>query len=81
MPFANSQRAVPKGHVRIAQRFNAGMAGKRSRVPKERLNCGARGLGFSRPFGTYAHRAAIPALKRRAILRCPSGTTSQTTCL
>jgi hypothetical protein len=29
--------AVPKGHARIAQRFNAGLDVKRSQVPKGRL--------------------------------------------
>ena len=29
---------------------------------------------FSRPFGTYGLDCKIPALKRRAILKCPFGT-------
>jgi hypothetical protein len=32
------------------------------------------GRWLSRPFGTYPFRTSIPALKRRAIVVCPSGT-------
>jgi hypothetical protein len=69
--------AVPKGRVRIAQRFNAGIGGVVCRVPKGRLTNSARLLPLNRPFGTYALGTAFPALKRRAIDRSPSGTTLQ----
>jgi hypothetical protein len=67
--------------VRIAQRFNAGMVVEHRRVPKGRLTNGARLLQFNRPFGTYALGTTFPALKRRAIVGSPSGTTLQFTCL
>ena len=60
--------------MRLAQRFNAGVS----------VRCGlspggtAEGTGlvpeFSRPFGTWRFGALFPALKRWAILTCPSGT-------
>ena len=62
---------VPKGPARIARRFNAGSGRTEGQVPKGRPN---RPLVFSRPFGTGFVCRLIPALKRRAILRCPSGT-------
>jgi len=68
---------VPKGRVRIAQRFNAGMGGVVCRVPKGRLTNSARLLPFNRPFGTYALGTAFPGLKPRAIVRGPSWTMLQ----
>jgi len=62
---------VPEGHLKIARRFNAGMEAEASRVPKGRPKHVSH---FSRPFGTLDLFAAYPALKRRAILECPSGT-------
>jgi hypothetical protein len=62
---------VPEGHLKIARRFNAGMAPIASQVPKGRLKPINH---FSRPFGTLDLPATYPALKRRAILECPSGT-------
>ena len=62
MPWANSTAhrgdLVPEGHVRIAQRFNAGNSATERQVPKGRLNPGAsavpqpslRDLGRSRRF-------------------------------
>jgi hypothetical protein len=81
MPSAKPWQAVPEGLVRIAQRFNAGVADERRRVPKGRLNDGGRGLPFSRPYGTYSLGTAFPALKRRAIVGSPSGTKPQLTCI
>jgi hypothetical protein len=69
--------AVPKGCVRIAQRFNAGIGDEGRRVPKGRLTNSARVLPFNHPFGTYALGTAFPALKHRAIVRSPSGTILQ----
>jgi hypothetical protein len=77
MPFAHQWRAVPEGLVRIAQRFNAGVANERCQVPKGRLNDGGRGLLFIRPSGTYCLGTAFPALKRRAIVGSPFGTKPQ----
>jgi hypothetical protein len=77
--LGNLRLAVPEGRVRIAQRFNAGMGDEGCRVPKGRLTNSARVLPFIRPFGTYAIGTAFPALKRRVIVRSPSGTTLQLT--
>ena len=73
--LGNLRLAVPKGRMRIAQRFNAGMGDEGRRVPKGRLTNSTRVLPFIRPFGTYALETAFPALKRRAIVGSPSGTT------
>jgi hypothetical protein len=81
LPIGNLRQAVPEGLVKIAQRFNAGIVGERHRVPKGRLINGPRLLQFNRPFGTYALGTTFPALKRRAIVGSPSGTTLQFTCL
>ncbi len=62
---------VPEGHLRIARRFNAGEATKRTLVSKGRLRTL---LAFNRPFGTdLLLGAAHPALKRRAIVGSPFG--------
>ena len=69
---------VPKGPVRIAQRFNAGSNGAMRPVPKGRLKVACReSLAqsvFSRPFGTCAALVHHPALKHGATVDCPSGT-------
>ena len=39
-PFGNSQRDVPKGQLKIAQRFNAGAPRAPRQVPKGRLKAG-----------------------------------------
>ena len=58
----------------IARRFNAGKAMDGLRVPEGRLK---KLAAFSRPFGTeWGDWASNPALKRRAILGCPSGTST-----
>ena len=75
MPFGSSRQVVPKGLARVAQRFNAGMVDEERRVPKGRLSDSAWVFSLNRPFGTYAFGAAFPALKRRAIVGSPSGTT------
>jgi hypothetical protein len=63
---------TPKGLPRIARRFNAGSGHRTSRsVPEGRLRTGSI---LNRPFGTKLLFLASPALKRRAIVRCPSGT-------
>ena len=67
MRFGNSEIDVPDGHMKIAQRFNAGMHATPGQVPKGRLNVGTVGCQFSRPFGTRILSNTIPALKRRAI--------------
>ena len=52
-----------------------GRVGRYARRRQARLkrNCGVRGGGFSRPYGTGTLRVAYPALKRRATIRRPSG--------
>jgi len=62
---------VPKGHSRIARRFNAGIEAEASRVPKGRWKHVSH---FNRPLGALDLLASYPTLKRRAILECPSGT-------
>ena len=65
---------VPEGHVRIAQRFNAGESVRCSLSPGGTADGTALAPEFSRPFGTWPFVALFPALKRWAILTCPSGT-------
>lgn len=55
--------------MRIAQRFSAGLR----RVKNEESPVGTDEV-FICPYGTPFFVARIPALKRRAILRSPSGT-------
>ena len=61
--------AVPKGQSRIAQRFNAGLDAKRSRVPKGRLKSNPTPHPSAVPSGLVCHAGCFPALKRRAILK------------
>ena len=61
--------AVPKGQSRIAQRFNAGLDAKRSRVPKGRLRSNPTPHPSAVPSGLVCHAPYFPALKRRAILK------------
>ena len=44
------------------------------RVPKGRLKGHTSAPDFSRPFGTCRRSLPYPALKRRAIVKSPSGT-------
>ena len=60
MPFGNSEMDVPEGHMKIAQRLNAGMPATPGQVPKGRLKKEAAGT-FSRPFGTRIGLTAFPA--------------------
>src|SRR6266705_6726885 len=66
---AQRSLAVPKGQSRIAQRFNAGLDTKRSRVPKGRLRSNLTPSPSAVPSGLVCHAGRFPALKRRAILR------------
>jgi hypothetical protein len=61
--------AVPKGQARIAQRFNAGLDAKKSRVPKGRLRSNPTRHPSAVPSGLEFHAGCFPALKRRAILK------------
>ena len=63
--------------MKIALRFNAGSHATPRQVPKSRLKVCARGTSFSRPFGTRILPTLCPALKRRAIIGCPFGTSFQ----
>lgn len=63
----------------IARRFNAGMRPQRKRIPKGRLRVSPTlpitGRRISAvPSGLEVKFDPYPALKRRAILDCPSGT-------
>lgn len=60
--------------MKIARRFKAGYAVKMQNVPKGRLNRLRALTWLSRPFGTQHFRDTNPALKCRAILKCPFGT-------
>src|SRR5437016_6961909 len=60
---------VPKGQARIAQRFNAGLDAKKSRVPKGRLSSIPTRHHSAVPSGLVCHARIFPALKRRAILK------------
>ena len=68
MPFGNSPMTVPKGQLRVAQRFNAGRLTAWKQVPKGRLNGHPAARSLSRPFGTPTRPASFPALKRRAFV-------------
>ena len=62
--------AVPKGQARIAQRFNAGLDARRSRVPYQgRLRTNPTPHPSAVPSGLECRAAFFPALKRRATLR------------
>jgi uncharacterized protein len=63
---------IPKGWLTIARRFIAGTTGEREPSPEGTAETDC----LSRPFGTYRSRPINPALKRRAIVVCPSGTES-----
>jgi len=60
--------AVQKGQSRIAQRFNAGLDAKRSRVPQGRLRPNPTRHPSAVPPGLVSQAGCFPALKRRAIL-------------
>ena len=61
--------AVPKGQARIAQRFNAGLDAKTSKVPKGRLRSNPTLHPSAVPSGLVCYSGYFPALKRRAILK------------
>src|SRR2546421_9250577 len=67
--WADRCLAVPKGQARIAQRFNAGLDAKRSRVPKGRLMSKPTAHPSAVPSGLVCLTRCFPALKRRAILK------------
>ena len=74
MPFGNSSECLSRRDiVRIARRFNAGNTLAAVQVPKGRLKLHSHSH-FSRPFGTRIGGDVNPALKRGAIVVCPSGT-------
>ena len=59
---------VPKGQSTIAQRFNAGLDAKGSRVPKGRLRANRTPHPSTVP-GLVCNAGCFPALKRRAIFK------------
>src|SRR5262245_12050778 len=59
--------------MKIARRFNAGCRFPSAQVPKGRLNAPNQPR-FGRPVGTRSIWDLNPALKRWAIVDCPSGT-------
>ena len=60
--------------VRIAQRFNAGSRQEGKRVPEGRQKTGFRSPASAVPPGLWGGSNHDPALKRWAIVECPSGT-------
>ncbi|HEX5218451.1 MAG TPA: hypothetical protein VFZ59_02700 [Verrucomicrobiae bacterium] len=62
---------VPKGHDDNSPAFQRREPLAAVRVPKGRLKVPR---SFSRPFGIRIHGPVNPALKRWAIVICPSGT-------
>src|ERR1051325_1585977 len=74
MPFGKSSGCLSRRDaMRIARRFNAGNMTAVLQVPKGRLKLHSHSH-FNRPFGTRVGGDVNPALKRRAIVFCPSGT-------
>ena len=77
MPFGNSgSRLSRRDSVKIAQRFNAGSRGWIPASPGGTTETRRRPPVFCRPSGTRFRRCRNPALKRWAIVGCPSGTTA-----
>ncbi len=76
-PFGNSQAEAAvvsrRDILRIAQRFNAGYRGIQRRVPKGRLNSRHNNFQSAVPSGLIQLTMGLPALKRRAIFKHPSG--------
>ena len=79
MPFGNSVNHVSRrDSVKIARRFNAGNDGPEGSVPKGRLKSCVEASGDSSvPSGLVPVGSCHPALKRRAIVACPSGTNTR----
>src|SRR6266516_6562515 len=67
--WENCCLVVPKGQARIAQRFNAGLHVKKSRVPKGRPRSHSTHHHSAVPSGLVCLAGDFPALKRRAILK------------
>src|SRR5436190_7515068 len=66
---------IPKGYMRIAQRFNVGFRRPAGRSPEGTAENPQR---LSRPFGTSGYFfAAYPTLKRWAIFGSPFGRTAR----
>jgi len=74
MPFGNSF-VVPEGHSENSPACQRRVARFKShRVPEGRKRIGFKSWIFCRPSGTCLYSRLNPALKRRAIVGCPSGT-------
>ena len=65
---------VPKGQPIIARRFNAGIGRRQTQVPKGRLKQNHDLRRFQSSLRDLNLGRAFPALKRRAIFKCPCGT-------
>src|SRR5262249_35152675 len=65
--------AVPKGHLKIAQRFSVGEHPSCKPSPEGRA-APKETTGVSRPCGPPAAAVLIPTLKRWATVACPFGT-------
>ncbi len=71
----NQRRAVPQAQPKIAQRFNAGCRNANPTMSRQgRQSVLLPRTSSSVPAGTCCAPALTPALKRWAILECPSGT-------
>jgi hypothetical protein len=64
----------PGGMTENSPAFQRREQADAGRVPKGRLNGGRSAQLFNRPSGTRHRFPASPALKRRASVKCPSGT-------
>ena len=73
MPFGNSTLLSRREIVKIAQRFNAGLCRSNPPSPEGTKESWFPKLDFYRPFGTRLFCRLNPALKRWAIVECPSG--------
>src|SRR5579862_7576705 len=72
----NGDVIVPKGHLKIAQRFIAGWAETRTPWSPEGTTEPLGAIRFSRPSGTGGFAPfGFPAVNCWAIFICPSGTT------
>jgi len=76
MPFGNSPSLVLEGHSENSPAFQRRVVRfKNHRVPEGRKKIRFKSWIFCRFSGTCLYCRLNPALKRRAIVGCPSGTT------
>jgi len=75
MPFGNSPSLVPAGHRENSPAFQRRVVRfKNNQVPEGRKKIRFKNWILCRPWGTWQYCRFNPALKRRTIVGCPSGT-------